>query len=115
MNFYYNNSVEYLALKLRLSVFRAVFYYSKEWLDVIIIRIIKERNAESAIEALKEYEPEVAKVIRQNKPGLAQRIKAKELVPGDIVEVAGNVFSPSFHLIKELLIDKKYILSIFYR
>jgi len=50
----------------------------------------KERNAESAIEALKEYEPEIAKVIRQNKPGVAQRINAKELVPGDIVEIAGN-------------------------
>jgi hypothetical protein len=54
----------------------------------------------------------VAKVIRQNKPGLAQRIKAKELVPGDIVEVAGNVFSSHFHLIKELLIDKKYIFEL---
>lgn len=53
--------------------------------------LIKERNAESAIEALKEYEPEVAKVLRQNKPGLAQRIKAKDLVPGDIVEVAGKL------------------------
>ena len=27
--------------------------------------------------------------MRQNKPGQAQRIKAKELVPGDLVEVAG--------------------------
>jgi magnesium-transporting ATPase (P-type) len=39
---------------------------------------------------LKEYEPEIAKVIRQNKPGVAQRINAKELVPGDIVEIAGK-------------------------
>lgn len=64
-----------------------MIYFSKK----LYFILIKERNAESAIEALKEYEPEVAKVLRQNKPGLAQRIKAKDLVPGDIVEVAGKL------------------------
>lgn len=49
----------------------------------------QERNAENAIEALKEYEPEMGKVYRMNRKAV-QRIKAREIVPGDIVEVAGK-------------------------
>ena len=48
----------------------------------------QERNAESAIEALKEYEPEMGKVIRTDKDGV-QKIRANEIVPGDIVEISG--------------------------
>uniref|UniRef100_H2ZGA4 Calcium-transporting ATPase n=1 Tax=Ciona savignyi TaxID=51511 RepID=H2ZGA4_CIOSA len=52
-----------------------------------IIGIWQERNAESAIEALKEYEPEMGKVVRQDRSAV-QRILAKNIVPGDIVEVS---------------------------
>lgn len=50
---------------------------------------VQERNAEDAIEALKEYEPEIGKVYRQDRKTV-QRIKARDIVPGDIVEVAGR-------------------------
>ncbi|XP_055352795.1 calcium-transporting ATPase sarcoplasmic/endoplasmic reticulum type-like isoform X3 [Paramacrobiotus metropolitanus] len=52
-----------------------------------VVGVWQERNAESAIEALKEYEPEIAKVIRSDKHGI-QRIRANQIVPGDLVEVS---------------------------
>ncbi|XP_058139731.1 sarcoplasmic/endoplasmic reticulum calcium ATPase 3 isoform X1 [Dasypus novemcinctus] len=52
-----------------------------------IVGVWQERNAESAIEALKEYEPEMGKVIRSDRKGV-QRIRARDIVPGDVVEVA---------------------------
>jgi len=52
-----------------------------------IVGIWQEKNAESAIEALKEYEPEMGKVLRADRKQI-QRVLAREIVPGDIVEVA---------------------------
>ena len=51
--------------------------------------MFQERNAEDAIEALKEYEPEMGKVVRSDKDGV-QKIRARDIVPGDIVEVSGQ-------------------------
>ncbi|XP_076346074.1 calcium-transporting ATPase sarcoplasmic/endoplasmic reticulum type-like [Tachypleus tridentatus] len=52
-----------------------------------VVGVWQERNAESAIEALKEYEPEMGKVVRSNKQGV-QKIRARDIVPGDIVEIS---------------------------
>uniref|UniRef100_A0A672F1T1 Calcium-transporting ATPase n=1 Tax=Salarias fasciatus TaxID=181472 RepID=A0A672F1T1_SALFA len=51
-----------------------------------VVGVWQERNAESAIEALKEYEPEMGKVYRADRKSV-QRIKAREIVPGDSVSV----------------------------
>ncbi len=62
---------------------------------VLCVFLQQERNAESAIEALKEYEPEMGKVYRADRKSV-QRIKAREIVPGDVVEVSGKVLKTAF-------------------
>lgn len=65
-----------------------------------VVGIWQEKNAEDAIEALKEYEPEMGKVIRKSKHGV-QRIRARDIVPGDIVEVSiGDKVPADIRLIK---------------
>ncbi|KAL1728673.1 hypothetical protein EV714DRAFT_214773 [Schizophyllum commune] len=49
------------------------------------VGVIQETNAERAIDALKEYSPDEAKVLRSSQ---VARIHATELVPGDIIVVS---------------------------
>ncbi|KAF9452248.1 Ca-transporting ATPase [Macrolepiota fuliginosa MF-IS2] len=49
------------------------------------VGVMQESSAEKAIDALKEYSPDEAKVLRS---GQMTRIHASELVPGDIISVS---------------------------
>jgi len=67
-----------------------------------VVGVWQERNAESAIEALKEYEPEMGKVVRGDKSGV-QKVRAREIVPGDLVEISvGDKIPADFRITKIL-------------
>lgn len=48
------------------------------------VGVVQERNADQAIEALREYSPDTCTVLRG---GSTSRVRAEELVPGDIITV----------------------------
>ncbi|KAI3637307.1 hypothetical protein MIR68_004632 [Amoeboaphelidium protococcarum] len=50
-----------------------------------VVGVVQESNAEKAIEALKQYSPDEAKVFRD---GHLHKLAASELVPGDIIDVS---------------------------
>lgn len=50
-----------------------------------VVGVTQESSAEKAIAALQEYSANEAKVVRD---GMAQRIKAEDLVPGDVIHIA---------------------------
>lgn len=67
-----------------------------------VVGVWQEKNAEDAIDALKEYEPEMGKVIRADKTGV-QKLRARELVPGDLIEISvGDKCPADFRLMKIL-------------
>lgn len=50
-----------------------------------VVGVTQESSAEKAIAALQEYSANEAKVVRDGKP---QRVKAEDLVPGDVIQIA---------------------------
>ena len=73
---------------MRLQSAIAAFVESIVILPILIINaivgVLQERDAENALEKLKELQPKHAEVIREGKPA---QLDAAELVPGDIINV----------------------------
>jgi Ca2+ transporting ATPase len=49
------------------------------------VGVLQESSAEKAIDALREYSPDEAKVLRE---GVLRKLRSEELVPGDIIDLA---------------------------
>ncbi|CAO3656056.1 unnamed protein product [Mucor fragilis] len=49
------------------------------------VGVLQESSAEKAIDALREYSPDEAKVLRD---GVVRKLRSEELVPGDIIDLA---------------------------
>ncbi|CAG8362960.1 unnamed protein product, partial [Penicillium nalgiovense] len=50
-----------------------------------VVGVTQESSAEKAISALQEYSANEAKVVRD---GMTRKVKAEELVPGDVIQIA---------------------------
>lgn len=50
------------------------------------VGVLQESSAEKAIDALREYSPDEAKVLRDE--GVLRKLRSEELVPGDIIDLA---------------------------
>ncbi|CAO3616058.1 unnamed protein product [Mucor hiemalis] len=50
------------------------------------VGVLQESSAEKAIDALREYSPDEAKVVRDD--GVLRKLESEELVPGDIIDLA---------------------------
>ncbi|BGP37892.1 hypothetical protein JCM10450v2_001828 [Rhodotorula kratochvilovae] len=83
------------------------------------VGVVQETNAEKAIEALMEYSPDEAKVVRD---GRTTKVHARDLVPGDIISLAVgdkipadsrviSISSASFTIDQALLTGESYSVS----
>ncbi|KAJ5184639.1 ATPase P-type K/Mg/Cd/Cu/Zn/Na/Ca/Na/H-transporter, partial [Penicillium cf. griseofulvum] len=81
-----------------LSFVLALFEESDDWTPFVdpaviltililnaVVGVTQESSAEKAISALQEYSANEAKVIRD---GMTQKVKAEDLVPGDVIHIA---------------------------
>ena len=74
-----------------------------------IVGVVQESNAEKAIEALKEYSPDEAKVLRAGDWSL---INAREIVPGDVISLSVGDKVPADCRIVKVLSSSFFLLIV---